>query len=134
MYNEKLKKHSFEDVKDWQLAREFRKNVYGMTKGFPKEELYCLVSQIRRAAISVHSNVAEGYGRYNFQENIQFCRMARGSVNEVLDQLHAALDEKYIDEIIFNDLYVEGRNVEATINGYINFLKEQQIKYKEKEK
>ena len=68
-----------------------------MTKKFPKEELYCLVSQIRRAAISVHSNVAEGYGRYNFQENIQFCRIARGSINEVLDQLYAALDEKYID-------------------------------------
>ena len=101
MYNEKLKKHNFEDVKAWQLARELRKNIYKITNNFPKEELYCLTSQIRRSAISIHSNIAEGYGRYNFQENIQFCRVARGSVNEVLDQLYVALDERYIDEIIF---------------------------------
>jgi four helix bundle protein len=130
MYNEKLKKHSFEDVKAWQLAREFRKNIYNITKNFPRDELYCLTSQIRRAVISIHSNIAEGYGRYNFQENIQFCRVARGSANEVLDQLSAALDEEYIDEIIFNNIYTEGRNVEAAINGYINFLKSQQTNYK----
>jgi four helix bundle protein len=54
-----IKTCTFEDIKAWQLARKF-----------PKEELYCLTSQIRRAAISIHSNIAEGYGRYNFQENI----------------------------------------------------------------
>ena len=130
MYNENLKKHNFENVKAWQSARQFRKNIYKITKNFPKEELYCLTSQIRRAAISVHSNIAEGYGRYNFQENIQFCRIARGSLNEVLDQLYIALDEKYISEEIFNNLYREGRNVEVDINGYIGFLKTQQEKYK----
>lgn len=132
MYDEKNKKHSFEDVKAWQLAREFRKNIYSITKNFPRDELYCLTSQIRRAAISVHSNIAEGYGRFNFQENIQFCRVARGSLNEVLDQLYTALDEKYIDEIIFNNIYIKGRNVEAAINGYIIFLKDQQNKYRNK--
>ena len=130
MYNENLKKHSFEDVKAWQLARTFRKNIYNITKIFPKEELYCLVSQIRRAVISIHSNIAEGYGRYNFQENIQFCRIARGSANEVLDQLYVAKDENYISEVVFNKLYGEGRDTELAINGYINFLKGQQIKYK----
>ncbi|MEK7203089.1 MAG: four helix bundle protein [Patescibacteria group bacterium] len=130
MYNENFKKHSFENVKAWQLARDFRKNIYSATKQFFKEELYCLTSQIRRAAISIHSNIAEGYGRYSFQENIQLCRVARGSLNEVLDQLYVALDEKYINNEIFNNLYTEGRNVEITINGYINFLKEQQKKYK----
>lgn len=132
MYNEKLKKHSFEDVKAWQLAREFRRNIYNITKIFSRDEMYCLTSQIRRAAISIHSNIAEGYGRYYFQENIQFCRVARGSVNEVLDQLYVALDEGYISKEAFDSIYIEGRNVEAAINGYIIFLEDQQKKYKDK--
>jgi len=66
MYDENKKKHSFEDVKAWQLAKKFRKNIYAITKSFPKEELYCLTAQIRRASISIHSNIAEGCGRYNF--------------------------------------------------------------------
>ena len=117
---------TFEDIKAWQLAREFRRNIYKITENFPKHELYSLVSQIRRAAVSVTSNVAEGYGRYSFQENIQFCRMARGSVNEVLDQLYVALDEGYIVKAEFDLFYKEGRGVEYAINGYINFLKSQQ--------
>lgn len=96
MNQQSTKKHSFEDVKAWIMARTFRNNIYKISKNFPKEELYCLVSQIRRAAISIHSNIAEGYGRYSFQENIQFCRIARGSLSEVLDQLYVALDELYI--------------------------------------
>lgn len=119
------KRHSFEDVKAWQLAREFRKEIYAVSKMFPREELYCLTSQIRRAAISVHSNIAEGYGRYNFQENIQFCRIARGSLIEVLDQLYVAQDENYINQDKFTELYDQGRNVEKAINGYIGFLKSQ---------
>lgn len=123
------KNHSFTDVKAWQSARKFRINIYTITKTFPKEELYCLTSQIRRAAISIHSNIAEGYGRYNFQENIQFCRTAKGSLNEVLDQLFVALDENYINQETFDNLFAEGRNVEYDINCYIKFLNEQKSKY-----
>ena len=125
MYRENFKKHSFENVKAWQTARNFRKKIYKITKNFPKEELYCLVSQIRKAAISIHSNIAEGYGRYSFQENIQFCRIARGSLNEVHGQLYVALDENYITEETFNNLHQEGRNIEIDTNCYINFLKKQ---------
>lgn len=126
MYNQSLKKHSFEDVKTWQSARKFRKTIYQITKKFPKEELYCLTSQIRRSVISITSNIAEGYGRYGYQENIQFVRVSRGSLNEVLDQLYVALDENYIDQEIFNNLYKDGRNIEISINCYINFLQKQQ--------
>jgi four helix bundle protein len=129
MYDKELKKHCFEDVKAWQLARDFRKSVYDISQNFPKEELYCLTSQIRRAAISIHSNIAEGYGKYSFQENIQCCRIARGSLNEVLDQLYVAKDEDYINTDIFDDLYTKGRNVESAINGYIIFLKNQKEKF-----
>jgi len=118
---------SFEDIKAWQLGREFRKAIYKVSKKFPKEELYVLTQQIRRAVISVTSNIAEGWGRYSFQENIQFCRTARGSVNEVLDQLYVALDEKYITDEEFQTLYKQGREVEHAINGYLNFLEGQKV-------
>ncbi|MBA3047526.1 four helix bundle protein [Patescibacteria group bacterium] len=120
--------HSFEDVKAWQLARKFRKLIYNISNNFPKKENYCLTSQIRRAAISIHSNIAEGYGRYNFQENIQFCRIARGSLIEVLDQLYVALDENYISLDDFRNIYKEGKATEKAINGYIGFLKKQRNK------
>lgn len=90
--------------------------------------MYCLTPQIKRAAISIGSNIAEGYGRYSYQENIQFCRTARASVNEVLDQLLVALDERYITEKEFDNTYKEGRKVEKAINGYISFLKQQRQK------
>jgi four helix bundle protein len=116
---------TFEDIKAWQLARDFRKEIYRITKKFPKDEQFVLISQIRRAVISITSNIAEGFGRYSFQENIQFCRTARGSVNEVLDQLYVALDEKYIEKNEFEKLYKQGKEVEKAINGYIGFLKDQ---------
>ena len=116
---------TFEDIKAWQLNREFRKNVFEAIKKFPKHENFALIPQIRRATISISSNIAEGFGRYSYQENIQFCRIARGSINEVLDQLYIAMDEKYITEIEFNGLYKRGREVEQAVNGYISFLKNQ---------
>ena len=123
MYVYKNKQHSFEKVKAWQLARECRIQIYYITKYFPYEELYGLVSQLRRAAISIHANIAEGYGRYSFKENIRFCRISRGSLNEVLDLLYAAFDNNYIKKEIFDKLYSKGRETEKAINGYMGFLK-----------
>jgi len=121
---------TFEDIKAWQLGRKFRKEIYDMTKKFPKEEMYVLTPQIRRATISITANIAEGYGRYFFQESIQFCRMARGSVNEVLGHLYTALDEKYITRKEFERVYKNGREIERAINGYIDFLKKQKENFK----
>ena len=112
----------FEGLKVWQLGRKFRKKIYEISRKFPKEEIYCLVQQIHRAAISITANIAEGYGRYHYQENIQFCRVSRGSINEVLDNLYTALDEKYIVEKEFQQLYSQGREVEKVLNGYIGYL------------
>ena len=112
-----------EDIKAWQMSRRFRRKIYDISKKFSGEEKYVLTSQIRRAVISVTANIAEGYGRYSFQENIQFCRISRGSINETLDHLYTALDEKYITKEKFNDLYQEGRKIEKATNGYISFLK-----------
>jgi four helix bundle protein len=115
----------FEDLKTWQLGREFRKVIYQTSKLFPKSEQYNLTSQIRRAAVSITANIAEGHGRYYYQENIQFCRISRGSINEVLDHLYAALDEKYINQQSFDKLYEQGREVERTLNGYLGYLERQ---------
>lgn len=116
---------SFEELKTWQLARDFKNKIYLLTKNFPKDELYCLTQQIKRSVISITANIAEGYGRYNYQENIQFCRVARGSLLETLDHLYTALDQNYIDNHNFQLLYKSGRETEMCLNGYINFLKKQ---------
>ena len=120
---------TFEDIKARQMAREFTKKIYEITKKFPRDEIYCLISQMRRAAISISSNLSEGYGRFFYQENIQYCRIARGSVNEVISQIYVALDEKYITEQDFMTLYEYGRILEKAINGYILFLEQQKKKF-----
>lgn len=88
----------FEDLEVWQKARKFRQTIYKLSKKFPKEEIYVLTGQIRRAVISITANIAEGHGRYHWQENIQFCRTARGSINETIDHLYRALDCEYITQ------------------------------------
>ena len=119
---------TFQDIKAWQLGREFRHKVYTISKKFPQEEKFCLTQQIRRSVISITANIAEGYGRYSYQENINFCRISRGSVNETLDHLQTALDENYISQQEFTDLDQAGREIEKAINGYISYLKNQQKK------
>ena len=90
--------NSFEDLEVYKLAREFRKRIYQLTKKLPKKEKYNLVGQMERAAVSLTNNIAEGYGRYHFQENIQFCRQSRGSLCELIDDLNTCFDECYICE------------------------------------
>ena len=115
----------FEDLTVWQLARKLRRSVYQISESWPKREMYGLAAQIRDAAVSITANIAEGYGRYHYGENIQFCRISRGSLNEVLDHLYTALDEGYINQQDFDDLYARGREVERVLNGYINYLRRQ---------
>ena len=93
-----MKVRRFEDLKVWKLARIFRQEIYKVGKSFSNEERYHLTAQIRDAAVSITANIAEGFGRYHFQENIQSCRIARGSINEVLDQLYSALDAHYVSK------------------------------------
>ena len=116
-------KNRFEDLDAWKKARVFRKDIYRVSKNFPKDELFALTNQIRRAACSVTANIAEGYGRFSFKEKSQFCLIARGSLNEALDQLYVALDEHYITRETFDELYAKGRDAEQVLNGYISFLR-----------
>ncbi len=104
-------------------AKAFRKEVVQIANTFPKEEKFLLVAQIKDSARSISANIAEGYGRFHYQEAIQFCRIARGSLLETYDHLSSALDENYITEIIFSDLKLKQEHLLKMINGYIAYLK-----------
>ena len=99
--------YSFEDLELYKSAREFRKEVFSLTKKLPSEEKFNLVSQMRRAATSLTNNIAEGHGRYHFQENIRFLRQARGSLEELLDDLNICIDERYFAECEIDQLKVD---------------------------
>lgn len=120
---DKQKTSTFEDLVVWQRSRELRKKVSNLAKGFPKNEQFCLVNQMIRAARSVTANIAEGYGRYHYQENIQFCRQARGSLYELLDHFTVALDERYINQSKFEEFRAEIFELIKILNGYIKYLK-----------
>jgi len=81
-----------------------------------------LVSQIRRSSRSIGNNISEGFGRYHFQENIQFCRIARGSLNETLDHGIIAFDEGYISEEKLKELREIHDKTLRILNGYIKYL------------
>ena len=99
--------HTFEDLNCWKKARELRIKISNLVKEFPNEEKFGLSAQIIRASRSVTHNIAEGYGRYHYKENAQFCRTARGSLYEVLDQIIIASDENYITKTKCLEIKVE---------------------------
>ena len=115
---------TFEDLACWKKCRELRLFVAKEAiPALPKEERYRLGEQLLRAARSTTANIAEGYGRFHFKENIQFCRHSRGSLYEILDDLITCLDEKYITETVFEDGKNEINRATNILNGYINYLK-----------
>jgi len=114
---------SFEDLTIWQESRKFTNKIYVLTKKFPKEELYGLTSQIRRAAVSITSNIAEGFDRRSDKKLSNFLSIARGSTAEVQNNLYIALDLKYISQTEFNQLYQEAKKIAQQINGLMTYLK-----------
>jgi four helix bundle protein len=92
-------------------------------KELPTEERYDLASQMRRAAISCSANIAEGYGRFHYQENIQFCRISRGSVYETQDHLITCIDNEYISKELYDKIWELSMNAIKVLDGYIRYLK-----------
>lgn len=113
---------SFRDLECWKKCRELRIEVSALIKTFPDFERYELTSQMRRASRSTTNNIAEGYGRFYHKENTQFCRVSRGSLYELSDQLEIALEEKYIDKTKYDNLNQLIVNCIKILNGYINYL------------
>jgi four helix bundle protein len=109
----------FKDLDVWKAARDLRHEMYKLAKGLPDTEKFGLANQIRRAAASITANIAEGYGRFGYQENIQFCRQARGSQYELRDHLTTCADESYIALAEANRLEAEALRVVRLLNGYL---------------
>lgn len=116
------RKSTFETLDVWKKGRELRNKISKLAKSFPSEEKYRLADQMIRASRSVTANIAEGYGRYHYQENIQFCRQSRGSLYELIDHLYVALNEKYFDNNDFINYKSDIDEVIKILNGYIKFL------------
>jgi four helix bundle protein len=111
------------DLEAWKLARQFRKDVSLLCESLPKEAKYRLVDQLLRASRSISANIAAGYGRFHFQENIQYNRQARGSLIECYDHFTCALDEEYIRTELFDSPNQKHLHLLKVINGYIAYLK-----------
>jgi len=115
---------SFTDLKSWQEAHKLVVEIYKTTRKFPKDEIYGLTNQIRRSAVSITSNIAEGFGRQGMKEKIQFYYIAQGSLIESKSQLLVARDIKYLNEDQFKSLAEQANKAHALLQGLIRKSKE----------
>jgi four helix bundle protein len=113
----------FEDIESWKKARTLVGQIYRVTSNGRFSKDYALRDQIRRASISIMLNIAEGFGRRTDREFSQFLFIALGSAAEVQSALYVALDEKYIDEVMFQDMYNRCSEVARLISGFIKYLR-----------
>lgn len=127
---------TFEDVEAYQVAREFRRTMYGVARQLPEIEKFGLASQMRRAAVSLTNNIAEGHGRFHFPDRIKFTLQARGSLEELVNDLSLQLnllhetfnvcaDEQYLSMDEVSLLKQQGWRVRQLIDGYIRYLRVQ---------
>jgi four helix bundle protein len=114
---------SFKDLNIWREAHQLTLEIYKITKEFPKEKVYGLISQLRRAAISIPSNIAEGMGRNSTKELLNFIYNARGSLSEVIYYLILAKDLGYIKDRDFKNLYERYSGLAKGINVLISKLR-----------
>lgn len=115
---------TFRDLQIWQKAMTLVTNCYSVTSNFPKEEQFGLTSQIRRSAISIPSNIAEGFGRDTNKDYLRFLTIALGSLFEFQTQIEIAFNLKYINEEIFNKIYEDSREQERMLSSFIRKIKE----------
>src|SRR5438309_8510566 len=115
---EQKRYRTFEDLKVYQVAREFRKSMYQVNRRLPSLEKFELGSQIRRAAVSLTNNIAEGHGRFHYLEQIKFCLNSRGSLEELIDDLNICEDESYAPNAELTPLKEQGWRVHQLLNGY----------------
>ena len=118
---------TFEDLEVYRKARQFRKAMYGVTRKLPDFEKYELASQIRRASVSLTNNIAEGHGRYHYLEQLKFLFQARGSLQELIDDLNVCEDEQYLPKSEVVDLKNQAKEVQRLISGYARYLRDRKF-------
>ena len=115
---------TFQNIQAWQMAHEFTKLVYQITKSFPEDERFGLTSQFRRAAVSIGANIAEGYKKLSKADKLRFLNIAEGSMAECMNYIILAKDLEYVDELQYAQLCATiestGRLLTAYCNGIIN--------------
>jgi four helix bundle protein len=114
---------TYRDLLVWQKAMQFVMLVYRVTKDFPKEELYGLVGQMRKSAVSIPSNIAEGYGRNSTDDYCRFLQIAIGSLFEIQTQSEISRNLKYIDENTFQEMDEASRELERMLSSMIPKIK-----------
>lgn len=110
---------SFTDLKVWRKGHNLVLEIYKVTTTFPKEEIFGLTSQLRRATVSITSNIAEGFSRNSYKEKAQFYSMALGSLTEVQNQLLVSKDINYIPDEVFERLAKDTVEISKMMNGLI---------------
>lgn len=115
---ENKKVESFKDLIVWQKGIELVNEIYKVTKPFPKEEMYCLTSQIRRAAISIPANISEGWGRGTTKNYVQFLEISRGSLFELNTLIIISYNQDYLSKENCNEI----ENILNEIGGMLNAL------------
>ncbi len=127
-----MTEQKFETLKVWQKAHAFMLDVHKrLVPILPKEERFGLTDQLRRSSKSIGANIAEGNGRFYYMDNVRFCYNARGSLDETINHLKAALDLGYCSEELYKNLRAEAEEIRRLLNGYIAWLKAQKIGDKE---
>jgi four helix bundle protein len=115
---------SLETLETWKKAKESSLRIYReVLPLLPSEEKWNLSQQLRRSSLSVPANIAEGYGRFYYQDNIRFCYIARGSLEETLSYLVISHEMEFIPKPLFDSLEQDGEKLTQLINGYIGYLK-----------
>ena len=117
-----MKVENFEDLNIYKEAKELNKRIYDVTKEVKFARDFGLVDQIRRASVSVMSNIAEGFERGSNTEFVKFLFIAKGSSGEVRSQISVALEQKYIDDKVHNDIFDRCRRINGMISNLITYL------------
>ena len=117
----------FYQLDAWKEGHKLALLIYEETKSFPREEKYGLIDQLRRAAVSITANIAEGFGRYHYADKIRFYYQARGSVKEVQNFIFLAKDLGYLIEDIAKKIWLQSQRSEKLINGLIRSVEKQKL-------
>jgi len=117
----------FEKLKVYQAARALRVRTYKLARLLPVEEKFNVVSQMRRAALSITNNIAEGHGRFTYKDRIYFCLQSRGSLLELVDDINLCIDQGYAKPEHLEDFRNDAFELLRLLTGYIRFLKGKKV-------
>ena len=118
----------FEEIEAWKLARQVTRSIYEISSSGNFAKDYALCNQIRRASISILSNIAEGFERSGNKEFLNFLAIAKGSCGEVRAQLYVALDQRYVDELKFEEVSANLLETSRVIAGFMRYLQQTELR------